>query len=66
MKELKIQKAEGRIIIKNGRVIDPANQRDEVTDIVIKDGVIESIGKTDNAKSGAQVIDATEIGRAHV
>ena len=61
MKELKIQKAEGRIIIKNGRVIDPANKRDEVTDIVINDGLIESIGKSGNPDTKAQVIDATGL-----
>jgi len=33
------------IVIKNGRVIDPANKRDEICDIVICDGKIKEIGK---------------------
>ncbi|MDR0879248.1 MAG: dihydroorotase [Clostridioides sp.] len=33
------------ILIKNGRLIDPKRKIDEVTDVVIKDGKIKSIGK---------------------
>lgn len=33
------------ILIKNGLVIDPANKKDEICDIVISDGKIKEIGK---------------------
>jgi dihydroorotase len=58
MKELKIQKAEGRLVIKNGRVLDPAVRRDETADIAINNGIIESIGKNLEAGKGTEVIDA--------
>jgi dihydroorotase len=47
--------------IANGRVIDPANGRDEVADIWITDGLIAnaSIGEAD--ASEAEVIDATGL-----
>lgn len=46
------------LLIKNGRVIDPASKRDEQADVLIKDGVIASVGKniTENAD---KMIDAT-------
>ena len=44
-------------LIKNGRVIDPANKVDETLDILISGGKIEKIGKGLSASS-AQVIDA--------
>ncbi len=47
----------GTILIKNGRVIDPAQEIDEVTSLAIKDGKIAAIGK--NAPSAAdEVVDA--------
>jgi dihydroorotase len=33
------------IVIRNGRVIDPASGRDEVCDVVVKDGFIAGVGK---------------------
>lgn len=53
-----------KILISNGRLIDPANQRDEISDILIDKGKIAAIAKpgqipkqdTDSAK----VIDATD------
>lgn len=49
-----------RILIKGGRVIDPANSLDKVTDIYIDNGVIEEIG-TDLDPEGLEieVIDAS-------
>lgn len=45
------------LLIKNGRVIDPANGVDEVCDVLVKDGKIAEVGKIDiDAKN---VIDAT-------
>jgi len=47
----------GKIIVKNGRVIDPANKVDEVLDILIEDGKISKLAK--NIKNGAEeTIDA--------
>jgi dihydroorotase len=42
------------LVIKNGRVIDPANDVDEVRDVVVVDGKIASA-----PAAGAEVIDAT-------
>lgn len=46
-----------KTIIKNGRIIDPANQLDTITDITIENGIISDIGplKQSNASS---IIDA--------
>ncbi|WP_432800285.1 dihydroorotase [Poriferisphaera sp. WC338] len=48
------------ITITNGRVIDPLNNIDEVTDVVIHDGKIKKIGKKSSPVNtdGAQIIDA--------
>jgi len=43
-------------LIKNGRVIDPANKIDEILDVLISDGKIEKIGK--NLGDKASLIDA--------
>jgi dihydroorotase len=48
------------LLIKNGRVVDPKNKLDRITDILIEDGVVAAIGK--NLKSGTgQTIDATGL-----
>lgn len=36
----------GTILIKNGRVIDPAQEIDEITSLAIKDGKITAVGKS--------------------
>lgn len=47
------------ILIKNGHIIDPANNRDEVVDILIKNGKVSDIAK--NIKASADtVIDAAK------
>ena len=49
------------MIIKGGRVIDPASKRDEVLDIKIEDGKIAEIAKDIEASSGnEEIIDARE------
>ncbi len=46
-------------IIRNGRVIDPANKRDEVADVYIADGkIVTSKSEIRNAKSEMEEIDA--------
>ncbi|MDA9129427.1 dihydroorotase, partial [Candidatus Gracilibacteria bacterium] len=44
-------------LIKNGRVIDPANQHDEVVDIFIRYGLIQDIGKN-ILQDADEIIDA--------
>lgn len=51
------------LLIRNGRLIDPAHRRDEVTDIMIENGKIGRIGKSlkpDGPKSETQIIDGTD------
>jgi dihydroorotase len=50
------------IIIRNGRVIDPANNRDEVADLYIVDGkIVGSKSEIRNPKSEIEEIDAKEL-----
>lgn len=46
------------ILIKNGRLIDPASKRDEIVDIAIEDGKIKEIGKIDE-ETFEEIIDAS-------
>ena len=46
-----------KYLIQGGRVIDPANQMDKNTDILIEDGKIAAIGKNLSA-DGAEIIPA--------
>ena len=48
------------ILIKNGHVIDPANNRDELLDILIYDGKIQKIGK-DLMDISDTIIDAAGL-----
>ena len=53
-----------KILIKNGQVIDPANNINDVLDIYINDGKIEDIGKdiaTQRESLDLQIIDATDM-----
>jgi len=51
-----------RLLIKNGRVIDPASGHDGVADVWIEDGVIQGVGTNLLAAgAGAEVIDATGL-----
>lgn len=47
-----------KTVISGGRVIDPAHQRDELTDLYIDDGVIVAIGKAPNDFVAERTIDA--------
>jgi dihydroorotase len=51
----------GELLIKNGRVIDPANNLDKKCDVLIADGKVAQVGQINGAveKSAARVIDAT-------
>jgi dihydroorotase len=45
------------LLIKGGRVLDPAQNLDDTLDILIRDGKIDKVGKSLDAK-GADVVDA--------
>lgn len=49
-----------QLLIKNGRVIDPANQRDEITDVYIINETIAAIGQSPEGFKAEQVIDASQ------
>ncbi len=47
-----------KLVIKNGRVIDPASRHDAVADVLIEDGVIRAVGA---GLSGDEVFDASGL-----
>ena len=49
----------GNLVIKNGRIIDPANQLDEVQDLYISQGKIIAIGDQPDGFEAGQTIDAS-------
>jgi len=49
------------VVIRGGRVIDPAASFDGVADVVIRDGVIASVGKGAGHPDGAEVLDAAGL-----
>lgn len=49
-----------RLLIRGGRVIDPANGVDEILDVLLEDGTITKLGGQ-LSPDGAQVIDATGL-----
>src|SRR5215813_12436006 len=55
----KQSKATHRVLIRGGRVIDPARQTNALLDIVVADGRIAAVGKTAEINaSNCEVIDA--------
>ncbi len=48
-----------KLLVKGGRVIDPANEVDRICDILIKDSKIASVGEDLPADGNEDVIDAT-------
>ena len=50
-----------KLLIRNGRVIDPANGIDAVQDVLVRDGLIAQTGRNIEraAREGAEVLDAT-------
>ncbi|MGH9664599.1 MAG: amidohydrolase family protein, partial [Bryobacteraceae bacterium] len=49
------------LLIKNGRVIDPASGRDGVADVWIEDGVVRGVGVNLSVPGGARVFDASGL-----
>jgi dihydroorotase len=50
----------GKLLIRNGRVIDPANQIDRVTDVLLASGIVRAVGDNLPAR-GAEEFDATGL-----
>lgn len=48
-------------VIRNGRIIDPANKRDEVADLAIVDGRIADLSEIRNPRSGIDEIDGSNL-----
>ena len=48
-----------KLLIKNGRVIDPSQQLDQTCDLLVENGKIKEIGKNLSAPTGVQSIDAS-------
>src|SRR5712671_4780533 len=48
------------LLIKNGRVIDPASGHDEISDVWIEDGLVKAVG-LGLSSPGVQVFDATGL-----
>lgn len=48
-----------QLLIKNGRILDPANAVDTVTNLYIRDGRIAALGKAPPGFNAEQTIDAT-------
>ena len=49
-----------RLVIKNGRVIDPASNLDRICDVAIEDGMVKHVGENLSA-SGAEEFDASNL-----
>jgi dihydroorotase len=49
------------ILIRNGRIIDPANERDEIGDLFVVDGRIAKQSEVGNQQSAVDEIDATGL-----
>lgn len=49
------------MLIKGARAVDPANNRDEISDIRIKDGVIAETGRNLKAEPEEEIIDASGL-----
>lgn len=47
------------ILIKNGRIINPATKLDVISDILIENGIVSEIGKEITCQSKTTIIDAT-------
>jgi len=50
-----------RLHIKNGRVVDPANSVDQVTDLFVADGRIVALGKAPTGFQAERVVDASGL-----
>ncbi|MFZ0589749.1 MAG: dihydroorotase [Bryobacteraceae bacterium] len=49
-----------RLVVKNGRVVDPSSDLDAIIDVAIEDGMVRAI-QTNIAADGSEVFDATGL-----
>jgi dihydroorotase len=49
-----------KLLIKNGRVIDPATRHDRIADVLVDDGEIAAVGP-DLSTAGAEILDASGL-----
>ena len=49
------------ILFRSGRVVDPSQQLDEVTDVLVQDGRVAGIGRDLGTPDGARVVDASGL-----
>ena len=47
--------------IQNARIVDPANNRDQVGDLLLREGRIAAVGRVEGEHPQAQVIDGTGL-----
>ena len=48
-----------QVLLQGGRVIDPANERDEIADVLLSNGKIDSIDSNLEADHDAEIIDCS-------
>ncbi len=48
-----------KLLIKNGRVLDPSQGLDEVLDLLVENGLVKEIGKELSAPPGTELLDAS-------
>ncbi len=49
------------ILVRGGHVVDPANGRDDLADVLVRDGMVAEVGPAVSAPAGADVFDATGL-----
>jgi imidazolonepropionase-like amidohydrolase len=47
------------LLLEGGHVLDPATGRDEIADVLVRDGNIEAIGRSLGHPDGAEILDCT-------
>src|SRR5829696_7182662 len=50
-----------KLLVRGGRVVDPANGRDEVADLLFEDGTVAAVGPDLSVPRGAQIVDAAGL-----
>jgi imidazolonepropionase-like amidohydrolase len=50
-----------KLLVRGGRLVDPANGRDEVADLLFEDGTVAAVEPDLSVPRGAQVVDATGL-----
>ncbi|HET8629381.1 MAG TPA: dihydroorotase [Thermomicrobiales bacterium] len=49
------------VVLRGGRIVDPASGRDEVGDLLLRDGVVAAVGGEVAAPAGARALDAAGL-----